>query len=152
MRHSKRKLKGILIYPPFQLRLIALNLVILLITVGAIGFQIERMFSEMRKFGADANLPEGHVYYKFIDYEVGQISWGVGLAFLVAGVISLLLTAYYSHKLVGPIVRIRQFFVGLSEGETIRALEFRKGDYFSELPSIINAGVGKIEGSARRRS
>jgi hypothetical protein len=53
----------------------------------------------------------------------------------------------FSHRLVGPLVRVRQAVRDLAEGNPVRPLRFRQGDYLGELRDDFN---GMLEALQRR--
>ena len=53
---------------------------------------------------------------------------------------------YLSHKIVGPVYRLKHFFINIVETkEKNHVLSFRTGDYYSDLPAIINSALDKIK-------
>lgn len=138
MKTTNRR-KKYLIYPDFQIKLIALHgltigLVILLFW-GGLSWQFHHLTSQ----GALAHLPGDHSYFRFLQYQKSlAIQWlltvsCVGLGIYTFAVITL------SNRLAGPIVRLKEYFQAMSEnGKPTADLEFRKGDFFQELPQEIN--------------
>ena len=60
-------------------------------------------------------------------------SLGVGL------VTTATFTLLLSHKMAGPMVRLKSFFAQVTKtGDFPETLRFREGDFFQELPPAIN--------------
>ena len=51
-----------------------------------------------------------------------------------------------SHRLAGPLVRLRRFFQVIADTGQVTNLSFRKGDYLSDLPPLVNKALGRLKG------
>jgi len=74
------------------------------------------------------------------------LTLGVQFALLVG---SFVLSIYHSHKIVGPLYKLRISMVALRQGLLERHITFRTGDNFPELATEFNAMADAI--LARRR-
>lgn len=137
----KRK---ILIMPDFQLTLIFWNLLISAILFFVVLLQIFSGMKNMRKMGESAGFSPDHPYYKFITELTSQIYFNVSIAFLLGVVIASFITLLVSHKLAGPLYRLRLYFSGLANGAPMKDISFRKGDYLIDLGVLINNALKKI--------
>lgn len=140
------KRKKILIYPKFQLKLIFLNLLLVVIIIATVTFFINQSFSDLYQQGVDANLGTDHPYFGFVKYQSSLLYkylWiGSGIGFVITTWISLFL----SFKLAGPIVRLHSFFGEIAKGNIQEQdVFFRKGDFFSDLPQLINSALKEIK-------
>jgi hypothetical protein len=45
--------------------------------------------------------------------------------------------------MVGPIYKLKNFLFAVNNGEKPEKLEFRKGDFFSDLPELVNQTLEK---------
>jgi hypothetical protein len=81
---------------------------------------------------------------------------------LVATVVSIVFSAvfvimiatYLSHKIAGPVYRLRQHMLGVMAGEPPRELTFRAGDQLADVSETFNAlmrHLGELEAAAPRR-
>lgn len=132
-----------LIYPRFQLTLIALNAGLFVLAGVGVIFQVERSFYYLGQLGPLTGLPPEHPFYAFTNHQQHQIRLALWSAFAIAFALSSFLTLLVSHKLAGPVVRMKGYFGQLgqpSQGEP-KKLSFRKGDFFNELPPIINSAL-----------
>jgi hypothetical protein len=132
-----------LIYPKFQLPLIFWNILIFFgVTVVQL-FVSHKAFTNFKELGETAGFDANHPYFAFIKrYEAefmqyALIGAGVGLVcFILANLI-------LSHKISGPICRLKSYFSGL-EKTNRPTLSFRKNDFFSELPAAINSALERL--------
>ncbi len=62
-------------------------------------------------------------------------------------ILTFLVSIFMSHKIAGPLYRLRKFFQEARTGNIEQRLRFRKGDYFPELAEDYN---GMMEGVMTR--
>ncbi|MGZ3689522.1 MAG: hypothetical protein ACXWP5_15355 [Bdellovibrionota bacterium] len=143
-KHALRK--NLLIYPKFQLRLILANFVILALTMIFVGVQAARSFSALHEMGIQAGLKPEDSYFRLLSFQSVNLYSYLGVAFVAGIALSSLLTLVLSHRLAGPIVRLRAYFTTIAgpESKMVFPLQFRKGDFFSELPPVINHALGQL--------
>ena len=144
--HRKSKFRRkLMVYPAFQLGLVAINMLVLIGSFLLVGVQAARSFSDLRFEGARADLPQDHAYFHFIQYQenhlYGYMIWGV----LIAIGVSLLVTMLYSHRLAGPILRLKSYLTQVAESGRRVPLEFREDDFFQELPYLVNEAFERVE-------
>lgn len=146
MSKKNRKLKNFLIYPKFQLTLVAINIFILGVTVILIFTQIFTNYDEVHLIGEKLRLPEDSAFFKFLDHQkemlLTRMYWAIGISFSFAfGFI-----VYFSHKASGPLHRLRTYFQEIKDNKEVKyPLSFREGDFYSDLPEIINEGLNSIK-------
>jgi hypothetical protein len=141
---QRRSPKQILIYPKFQLRLIAINITALLIAFTALIFQNYILFAKLHQMGTEAGLPAEHPFHQFINYEQNHFLFytcGTLAGMLVIFIIASLII---SHRVAGPIVRLKSFFISVRDSGKISQLQFRKDDFFDDLPEVINQSLESI--------
>lgn len=132
-----------LIYPKFQLPLIFWNILIFLVVTAVQLFVSHKAFTNFKELGETAGFDVNHPYFAFITrYEAEFIQYalmgaGAGLVcFIIANLI-------LSHKISGPICRLKSYFSGLEKNNRPN-LSFRKKDFFAELPMVINSAIERI--------
>ena len=54
-------------------------------------------------------------------------------------------TIRFSHRLVGPLVRIRKTIQAISEGEAVRPIKLRDGDYLTEMRDDFNKMLEELQ-------
>ena len=59
---------------------------------------------------------------------------------------------FQSHKIAGPLYKLRKHFGLLQEGESQEKLSFRKGDHFRELAEDYNLAVDAINRSFKKKN
>ena len=95
-------------------------------------------FWQLKKLGLDIKLPPDHIFFRFIE---GQ-SLKMLLIFVICSVLTIFIVImiglFLSHKIAGPIHNMKVFFKDKTEGQSRGKLAFRKGDFFLELPPIVN--------------
>jgi hypothetical protein len=134
-----------LIMPSFQLTLILWNALITIAIFIIVLLQVNLSMREMKKMGDNAGFHPENPFFKFID-EIGTRFYShVSIAFLVGLIVSTLMTIYISHKMAGPLYRMRTYFQKISDDGQVKDISFRKGDYLSDFAVIINAALAKIK-------
>lgn len=145
-KYKKRIFKNYLIYPRFQLALIAANVATLLFSFLFVGIQSMRSYDKLREIGRIGNIPSDHSYYRFIDAHEQNLYQYLLIAVVVSTILSALCTLMVSHRFAGPLVRLRGYFRSIGDGKPLTPLSFRKGDFFSDLPALVNKALTKIQG------
>jgi hypothetical protein len=62
-------------------------------------------------------------------------------------VFSTLWILVLSNEIAGPITRLREYFTdlkNLKDEESVPELRFRKGDFFQDLPAIIEKSLNEL--------
>jgi hypothetical protein len=143
--HKQRKLKHYLIFPRFQLTLVIVNLLIMTFAYALVFYQVYDSFGSLTEVGHRLRIPEGSAFYKLINHHQAQIQFKLLVAAGFSYLISFALTVVISHKVSGPLYRLRMYFTQMKDDGHTADLSFRKGDYYSDLPDIINEGLHKIK-------
>jgi hypothetical protein len=130
--------KVFLINPKFQLRLIAWMIGMSLAPISVFFAAHYYFFWNLKKLGLDIELEPDHIYFRFLE---GQ-SHKMIIIFLVCSLLTVIIVAILglllSHKVAGPIHRLKLHLTQLTKGNSLPELSFRKDDYFQELPQIVN--------------
>ncbi len=132
-----------LINPKFQLEVIAWMVAMSLAPITAFFVAHYYFFWKLKEIGRDIKLEPEHIYFRFIDGQSEQLF----LIFIVCSVVAMLIVVILglslSHKIAGPIQRLKVHMKALTRGEDLPELKFRKNDYFQEVPPIINDYIEK---------
>jgi len=135
----------LIIYPRFQYLLIGINWVLIIGTFIITCYEASRTFSKFNAMGAMIQLPSDHPYFKLIEFESNGMYSSLIISFLLAILITGITTVLISHRLAGPIVRLKGYFGEIAKtGAVTYPLKFRDGDYFEDLPSIINLALEEL--------
>ena len=144
-RKKQGRTLNFLIHPQFQLTLLAINGLTLLLVTGAIFLQVSRFFDKMNKIGLEAKFWETHPYFEMLKMQSQDIHTSLLIGIGISAIVSTLAILVVSHKLVGPIVRLKSYFTYVKQmrhmNKPFHSLKFRDGDYFTELPEIINEAL-----------
>ena len=140
-RSVQRLRKQLLVYPRFQLALIGVNAAIMSLAFFFVGIQTTRSFARLHTLGVEAGLPLNHAYYKFVEFQEQHLNGYLAVALILTLITGGILTLVLSHRVAGPITRLRSYFLDLTHGGSIRPISFRKGDFFSDLPGLINQSL-----------
>ncbi|MGE4233936.1 MAG: hypothetical protein AB7F43_11460 [Bacteriovoracia bacterium] len=136
----------LLVYPRFQLGLITANLVVMTAAIFFVIYEMRRAIESLKEMGVASHIPADHAYFRFLEWQMGQFNDYLAFAYGMAFFLSVTTTLVLSNRLAGPIIRLNSFFKKIAEngfsGELIR---FRKGDFFSYLPDIINKALARIK-------
>lgn len=139
---NNRSIVRFLIYPRFQLMLIVSNITITLLASASTYFFIYNEFKHFYELGEKIKIATDHPYFKMIRLQEHRIILALMSSFGIAVLISTLATMVISHRLAGPIYKTRKYFETiLSTGDVKFGLSFRRGDFFSDLPLIINKAI-----------
>ncbi len=149
---KKRGLGPWLVYPQFQLAIVGVNLSVLAAGVLGMLFMGTRTYRQLREMGSAAGLPDSHVYFEFVTLQQQLLNKnlmvGGGILLVVSTAFLLLVT----HRIAGPIVRLRGFLIDYVENgrSAVTRLSFRKGDFLSDLPPQVNRALGLDEKKRRK--
>ena len=135
---SMNRRKAFLINPKFQINVIA-KVIILALVNNLIFFSAVRyFFKDLQGTALNIGLPKTHIFFTFIEGQYNDLLWLI----LIASFISFLLIVFFgiliSHKIAGPLYRLSQDLIDMSEKNYVKEVIFRKGDYFQELKEAIN--------------
>jgi hypothetical protein len=135
---KKNTRKVYLINPPFQLRIMAWMVGISLAPISIFFMAHHYFFWKLKQLGLEIQLEPDHIYFRFLEGQSHQLL----MIFLACSLLAIILVAILgltlSHKIAGPIHRMKRYFIELTEGKPFYQLSFRKNDYFLEVPGIIN--------------
>lgn len=125
----------ILIDPSFQLRLLSYFLGLFFLTTLTLYSTTYLFFWSMKEKGLRVGIPEGHVYYQFLQNQKHDMDLlFIGLAtfnFFLLLIIGLVI----SHRIAGPMAKIKKF---LEEPEKEDEIKLRESDFFKDLEPLLN--------------
>lgn len=141
---GQRKLKNYIIFPKFQITLVIINLIIMTFCFVLVFYQVHDSFAEIVTLGKRLRLPETSAYYKVMDYHLEKINLRLIIAAVICYACSFVLTIAVSHKVSGPLYRLKKYFLDMKMDGYSGDLSFREGDYYGDLPEIINSGIKEV--------
>jgi hypothetical protein len=142
---KNRKLKNLLIYPRFQLTLVIVNLIIMSLSFSLVFFQVIDSFDFLNQIGEKLHLSSESAFFKLLTHQKGLLLSRLYIAAGISYIFSFVMTIYFSHKATGPIYRLKTYFIEMKNEDVKYPLTFRKGDYYSDLPKIINDGLDQFK-------
>lgn len=133
--------KQLLIHPKFQLTLIGLNWGVITLLFAGLRVESSRMFSALSPLGNFVH-ETADFDKSYLLYQADHFNTTLLLAYFVAIVVSGLVTLIVSYRFAGPLCRLKSYFTELGQAnKPVRDLHFRTGDFFSDLPPLINSAI-----------
>ena len=143
---KKNGRKVFLINPSFQYRVIAWMMGISLAPICTFFAAHYYFFWKLRQLGQEIELEPDHIYFRFLEGQ-GQ---SLLLIFIICSFLAIAIVAIsgliLSHRIAGPIHRLKMHFAELTQGKVMPKLSFRKNDFFTEVPGVINEYLEKARG------
>ncbi|MGB0454602.1 MAG: hypothetical protein ACPGJV_12915 [Bacteriovoracaceae bacterium] len=140
---SKLFLKGriYLINPKFQWRFMGYVILTVVFSVSIIFLSNYFFFESFLAKGQALGLPEDHAFFVLIKE---QRSLMTKIFFSVSSVISFIIGLwgmFFSHRIAGPLFRLRRHFVDAErEGKKkLGPVNFRENDFFQDIPEALNS-------------
>lgn len=134
-----------MIYRRFQFTLVALNAGLITFLFAVFLLFQWRSYAKLVQMGEQAHLSANHPFFQLLELQMGSTRFYMSVAYGVALVLGCFLTLVASHKLAGPIVRMKGFFTRIAnQGKVTEKISFRRGDFFRELPAEINRALEAI--------
>lgn len=152
--HKSRKLVNYFIYPKYQFALIFSNMLVGIVCMFLVHYNVVKIFEKLHQFGVDSHYGPTHPYFDSIVKLKISVMTNLNWILLLSVVLSTLMSVYYSHKVVGPLHRLKLFFTDVANGSDKHTVNFRKGDFFSDLPVCINKAIARVktEGEVEKKS
>jgi hypothetical protein len=133
MTTKERSLKGLLINPPFQLKLMSYFAGLFVLTTTSLYSTTFLFFWNLKQKGLAVGIPEGHVYYQFLRDQKHDLD----LLFVGLAVVNLILLLagglLLSHRIAGPIHRLKLY---LKDPGPSEPMKLREDDFFKELAAL----------------
>lgn len=139
MEQKSYKRRIYLIDRPFQFRFILYNVFVAIIVSLIYYAANQYFFWKLASLGRAAGLPTNHVFFEFIGQQTGLMNRVFFITGLATTTLLFIHGIFMSHKIAGPIYRMRQHLLGIAGGKKPSPVRFRKGDYFPELADAFNA-------------
>lgn len=135
MTVKERSWKNILINPGFQFKLLSYFVGLFILTTISLYSTTYLFFWNMKEKGLKVGIPEGHVYYQFLQnqkHDLDLLFIGlVAVNFLILISVGFII----SHRVAGPISKVKSF---LQDPAAHEKLQMRENDFFKDLAPIIN--------------
>jgi nitrate/nitrite-specific signal transduction histidine kinase len=102
-------------------------------------------YQDIKNLGLSSQLAEGHPYFQFVEMQSRRIYTALIIAASASAVTSALLMVFITHRIVGPLHRLRSYLSEVARtGKIDSPLTFRKGDYLTDLPEVMNDALMSV--------
>ncbi len=144
--------KVLLINPPFQFRFMAWMGSLSVAVIMVMHLAHVWFFHNLREQARLAGLAPDHVFFRFIEDRQVEMSTITGVTFFVLLVLVVSVGLVLSHKIAGPMYRLKTHFTYAAETGVVKPVHFREGDYFQEVPEAYNLQFKKQEESTEKKA
>ncbi len=135
-----------LVYPKFQMTLILLNTAVTMVLFGLIAFMVIRSHLYLENLVKQTRLPAQNLFIQLLTEQLRSLLIYMFTALGIGIVTTATLTLLISHKLAGPMIRLRNLFSQVSKtGNFPEQVKFRDGDFFQDLPPAINQAFSTLK-------
>jgi methyl-accepting chemotaxis protein len=138
--------KKLLIHPKFQLTLIGVNWFVITMVFAALRYQSESIFSDLTPLTSLSKISDDYSHY-FLNYQADRFNTTLLIFYITAMIASGAITLIVSYRFAGPLLRLKSYFNSISDGKSPGELNFRSGDFFSDIPPVVNAALKKLQNS-----
>ncbi len=135
-----------LVYPQFQITLILLNTLVTLLFFGLIAFLVLRSHLNLETLVKQTRLPAQNLFLQLLTDQLRGLFIYLFIALGVGVLSTVLFTLYLSHKIAGPMIRLKNLFSDVAKtGELPAPVKFRDGDFFQNYPPVINQAFATLK-------
>ncbi|MBT3984116.1 MAG: methyl-accepting chemotaxis protein [Bacteriovoracaceae bacterium] len=137
------KRKVLLINPRFQLIFLLYILVCAVLIIGIFSIGNLLFFKGFMDTGMSLGLAKEPSFFEFVSAQRQSMNtFLLSLSLMVTAVMGII-GLYISHRVAGPLYRLKIHMDQISEGGERTGVKFRKGDFFTELASSFNKMIEK---------
>jgi len=128
-----------LVYPRFQLTLMVMNALITLALFSLIAYLVMKSHLYLENLVRQTRLPAQSLFIQLLAQQLRSLLIYMFAALGVGLLTTVTFTLLISHRMAGPIIRLRGYFTQIGKtGDFPEDLRFRQGDFFQDLPPTIN--------------
>ena len=127
-----------IVNPPLQLRMMALGSVVALASLAAAYGGAMYVFDRSQSAMVEAGVPLHHPMYLFLAEQMNTLRVVFGIIGVLALCVGMGVGLWISHRVAGPIYRMRRHLQEAAAGRAPQPIRFRQGDYFQELADAYN--------------
>lgn len=127
-----------LINPPFQLKVIGWMLGVAAGTVALIYASNTYVVWRLLRVGETLGLPQDHAFYALVGEQKALLNSVFAVTAFVALFVIVGAGVVLSHRIAGPLHRLRETVEGAAEGGPTTEFKVRSHDDFPELAQAIN--------------
>lgn len=141
---TSRGRRNYLINPGFQLRFVGFTLAIAAAAIAVFYISNHYFIWKFIEIGKSLNLPPDHPFFRFIAEQRAMLNSVFIVTSLVAALAIVIGGLLLSHRIAGPIHRMREHLEDIAANGRVRELNFRQGDYFPEMAESINKALHRL--------
>jgi hypothetical protein len=145
---SQRRLT--LVNPRFQSFFLAFMAGMNGLLLGLVYFAQSYFFAEFERMGVSLGLPADHAWFRFLNEQRTILMQILGVASGVSFVFTLGFGWIVSHRIAGPLHRLKVHMVRVALGSTRAEVAFREGDFFPELARAYNLQLRRMKRDLER--
>lgn len=101
-------------------------------------------FHKFDQLGLELGLDSNHVFFRFLNAQRATLGLGFLVITLVVTLIMVIAGTLISHRIAGPLFKLRRELERIGGGERIEKITFRKKDFFPEICDSINPILEEI--------
>lgn len=132
------KRKVLFINPSFQLKFISFLILATFIAIFSFYIAQTYFFKQLFEEGLLMNLPKDHAYFSVLFKQKDLMD----KVFLITGFFVFIFLFIFglilSHRIAGPLEKLKNSLEDYSNGDKIHKLKFRKNDFFKDLADTFN--------------
>lgn len=115
-----------------------------------IWWRVQGTFKYLKEMGEQLGFRPTSAYFRMIEGQQNLFNHNIVLFGIIGSLLSGVVVLILSHRIVGPIYRLKTFFIELSSGQkssqdSIPQLQFRDNDYFKDLAMPINKALSMLK-------
>lgn len=141
---NKRLFKNYILDKKFQGKLILFFFLVNILTIASLYFASFRFFVGFVHKGVEVGIPKGHIFYQFID----TLKSDMDLLFLQGAIFSTFLVTLgglmISHKMAGPLYRLKKEFKQMNQQGELHKITFRKNDAMEDFQKDLSELCDKV--------
>ena len=137
--------KRFLINPAFQWKVVGFALVITFFLVLAFQLSNQYFLLELNDLGRDLQLPQDHFFFEVIASQRRKMGWVTLGVSCVTVLFSIGYGILFSHRIAGPLYRLRMHLDQQRKEKKLKPLHFREADFFQEIPESYNHMIESLE-------
>lgn len=138
--------KKYMIYPKFQMTLILLNSGVTVVLMALTVLMVVKSQMFLENVVRQTRLPAQSIFIQMLDQQLRSLLLYMGLTTVAAVIVTAIATLFISHKLAGPMIKLRRYFGDIEKTGTFQEeLYFRRSDFFLDLPPTINGALKALK-------
>lgn len=128
-----------LINERFQLHFVGFSGVLALAACLAFYMAIEYFFMKYHGFAIDVGMRPSDPFFRVLGNMETMMTTIFAIISVCVILVSIIGGILFSHRIAGPMYRMREHFKLIASNQTLEDVQFRKGDYFSDVAEAYNS-------------